>query len=260
MEIQLDLTKEPIPRVRPIYITRNGDLTKGYKPSKAVDFQDKLRHAAIIAIQRSNSIDRFPLSSDVSLIMDVSTNKDVNLIGVVKNTIDAPRGLLYSDDVYVSSFCIDKHYAATEGIKVSVLNGNKIPQNLISKGNKSVYSQLSFEVISPVVDKVIPIPGPNTNVSVVPEMQLYDKELREEIFRKYPGFFPLKEELSISIEIRTQAMKDDIDNIAINYILNMSGIVFESAAQITTLQASLTRTKDYGCRVTIATKDIKVPL
>jgi Holliday junction resolvase RusA-like endonuclease len=229
--INLKLDTRPNPREKEVYM-EGGIVTN----ILADEYQQDLRDMAIISIE--NTIGDFPVKGDVSIIMNFYTCRNLNIQGLVKNTMDALNGIVITDDDRVNSLLAKiKPSGGPEYEKTTIDVVTSKPILSLDKTREDFkdYKVLTIEVDAVLEERFLPYPN-NMNVTdVVGVNAKADEEITGLISMQYDGEI-IKNEVEVMATFYIGPNdKGDVDNYSMNYLNNLKGIVVEDLGQIKTL-------------------------
>lgn len=230
----LTLNQLSSPREKPSYIGLEDNKDKLYTNVLADEFQKDIQHRVNAAIIQHSDKSRFPIGGECSLIINIYTRRTPSIFGILKNVMDAFNGVLYTDDCRVSSVIISRHDSREEYDTLSVTVSNSTIRD-ITVAAKSMAGRSIFDIsITTILEgNYLPYPPSDAYTDIL-NTNVDDMNLQREIRSQY-GRDVFKGQLAVSIELDSEASNGDIDNHAINYIVNMMGIVYEDVKQIEVL-------------------------
>lgn len=228
---RFDINQEPW--LRPQYYTNNNVSLETIVPSLKVDFQEDIKDEFIAEVHRQNVSNRFPRDSDISVSIEVSSINNVLLPMAIKNALDALSGHAFVDDVNVSSI-----YAAMTDEKE---NSIKIGLYLSKRLNLKEKPFIMFRLNTKPIDQIVALPKyPSQTVKVNPENIRYQSIVKN-LVNKQKNHSIIRNDIVINFDIETISARYDIDNIVLNYLYAMKGIVFEDIYKIKVLCMNIKR-------------------
>ncbi|MDJ0305114.1 RusA family crossover junction endodeoxyribonuclease [Dehalobacter sp.] len=255
--MQLNIINPPNARLRPIYPEEVS--ASPYRPSLTADYQEDINFEFVKAINRQNKVNNFPLGLEVSMAIKVQSSRELNLIGVAKNVFDALNKRAYRDDVVIESFRIDQVTGIKDRTDIRVICGKRITPIRLDESVLDPYTELSFTVEGQISDTIIPIPGYGHMLQVDQLSLANDSILRPIIETEFNQGSPqpYSGDIGISFDIMTNSLRTDIDNIVLDYLCNMNGIVFTRCHQIKSMHATIDRCmhgtlQQEGCIINIS--------
>jgi hypothetical protein len=235
--INLVFVNKQEPWRRPEYST-----TELMVNSLKVDFEDAIKHEFIAESYRSDTYKRFPRQESIALAVEVNALNECILPAVLKNVADALQKKAYSDDYKVYSILATLEIGEEESVKVGILVDTRIrPDEII----KHVFSKsfITFKVETTPVDKVLSIPKlPNETMVNNKINKQHQSYIEQQISVQYSGGM-LLDDVKISIDVDTLSTESDLDNIALNYILALEGVIIKDIKQVKALWLNLSRNK-----------------
>jgi len=229
MNIKLNLN--PRPRMKEQY-KADGKMMN----ILADEFQQDIKDKARIAIH--NSYRDFPISGGVSMIIDFYTNRDLNIVGLVKNVVDSLNGVVFTDDIRVKSIVSKIHpakEAAQETITIDILSGRELDSLNCDASKFKRFVVLNVEADSILEDNYLLYPSEINTSEVAGVNEKYDALIVKEVGALYGGDrFEGPVDVSATFNIASED-EGDLDNYAANYLYNFEGSVIEAVHQIKSL-------------------------
>jgi len=229
MIIKLDLN--PKPRNKEKYI-----IEGKMQNILADEYQQDIKDKASIAIH--NSYRDFPISGGVSMIIDFYTNRDLNIVGLVKNTLDGVNGVVFTDDIRVKSILAKVHpskEAEQETTTINIISGREIDSLNVDASKFKRFVVLTVETDSILEDNYLLYPSEMNTLEVAGVNEEYDALIVKEVGALYGGDrFEGLVEVSATFNIDSED-EGDLDNYAANYLYNFEGSVIEAVHQIKSL-------------------------
>ncbi len=220
----------------------------------ADDFQQELKDKLCILTAQEQS--RYPLSGKTSLYIEVASDRIISLPGVLKNIMDACNKVIYSDDSAVEAVLIKK--AEKDGLYdslgITILDGRPIKGINDTAVDMKNSIALQLHTITVLESNYLPYPPDASFVDIEGGLNVSDNDLRAEIERKYKSNI-IPGAVAISINIATMQPRVDIDNVALNYLTGMTGIVYQGLTDIKTLHIRMKRCKSpliEGCIIQVS--------
>lgn len=227
------------PRIKPTY----AELSEGSKlwvNTLADDFKLEIRSRLLIATSKQNL--RFPISGNVSISLIVCTSRVINLFGVVKNVLDSMNGLIYTDDCAVSSILAAKQIVDNEDdvLNIQVISGTNLrSQDSEDQRDLTPFKVLDLQMRTLVVDQFLGYPSSPECSEVV--IDAGDSELRKAIEDDWDHNHVDEIAGALSFCIETSRSRPDIDNICLNYLINLNGLAYRELTDITSLHMETRR-------------------
>lgn len=239
-----------IPWQRPIYLKDNKLCEDRIINSLKSDFQDDIIYEFSTELIRKKLQNRFPRTEAVGVCIIVRTKEDIRLPMVVKNVIDALNGRVYTDDCNVTSIYAIKEFSHNEEIDVGIFlntsfDGDESYDDLLNT------AFLKFKVDTKPIDKVIAIPKQINQEIFIPDENKKQQQLIKNIIYQNYKISPMDDDVFIKCKINTASKESDLDNICINYLIAMTGTIFNNINQIKKLCINLTRNNIENCNVII---------
>lgn len=180
----------------------------------------------------------FPVRGNTSLIVEAYSSRELNLIGVLKNTMDACMPKLLTDDRNVDSVII-KHASCKQGIDETI--------QIHLLGDRHIYSPLAdieflkqnalftSTAVTQIEDRYLPLPPPGLEDCKQVKPNLQDDVVIKDLLEKSFQGKKLFQDIVVSIILHQSDTSYDIDNSVLGFIINAEGIVYEDMRQIKTL-------------------------
>jgi len=220
------------PRQRPTYENINEGL-KLLKNQLADDFQQEIKDRLL---KETIGNSRYPLSGHISLYVELRTSRQLNICGVLKNIMDACNGIILKDDSSVESALINRYISdyQFDNIKIWVISGKPLVDNNQIISNLSNYTVLFIDMDTVAEDTYLPYPPNNECGKIINPNR--DDELKELLLAKCKtsGINGGIKTLSLTVNL-DNCRKVDIDNLCLNYIVNLKGIAYDDLSDISSL-------------------------
>lgn len=229
-EVKLENVEKPRARFSYAGIDTHTRLIKN---PMADDFQQEIKDNFLVAVHDDS---KYPVSGKISLYIELTTSRSVHLLGVAKNIMDACIGIIYSDDSVVESILINRN-AQEKGLLdhlvIKVVNGKPLRSNELTYDNINDYTLLNIELNTLVEDNYMPYPpsivfkeliNPNDDEALKAQLEIACKSAKVSSRTKV-----------LSITVAADDSKVDVDNLCLNYIVNLIGIAYSELEQIDSL-------------------------
>lgn len=196
------------------------------------DFRAELKNNIIIHLDRLDDT-TLPLAGNFSIILDLYTDRNLSSIGVLKNVLDACNGLLFSDDKKSESVLVRVHPCGgkNESLHLKLLSGRSIISASADNNTLDPYVIFSMNISTVLEDRYLTYPLNSGMHRTADLNKEYDDSLVKILRESYVDD-TLLGIIGISLNINVNDSKCDIDNIAMNYLKNSTGILYEHISQI----------------------------
>ena len=204
------------------------------------DFRDELTDSIYISLQEVET-KSFPIVGSVSVFMDLYSDRNISIIGVLKNVLDAGNKLLYQDDVQVESALVRKHSAdgGPEKLILSVISSRVIDDLDAETKDYSPYIILNLELETVLEDRYLPYPKCMNTTDVAEVNQRHDDKVSIQLKQHHGSTLMTKNAIELSLVMNMHDKKADVDNLALTYVKCCKGIIYESIDQIQILHLVL---------------------
>jgi hypothetical protein len=207
---------------------------KHYPFYLAHSFRQDIRDNLDISINHMQST-IFPIKGKASMIVDVSSDRNLNLIGVLKNTMDACMYKLVTDDRNVDSVIISQDnskYKESEALHIHLLGDRHIYSPLTDLGYLKKNALLTSSTLTQIEDRYLPLPPPGLEDYTHVEPNLKDDvEIKYLLKKAFRGEL-ITDDIVVSLIIHQSDTSHDLDNSVLGFIINAEGIVYEDMKQI----------------------------
>lgn len=219
-------------------------------PLKA-DLNEKVRNTFIAKTIESKLVNKFPLQEQVAVAIAVYSSYPCTLPLLAKNILDSMNNLLYTDDIHVSSLICEINYSTLNRIDVLIPSRPHITSYTPIETLRE-NSIISFSIKSYPYDKVLHIPS-NPYIHMLPNTDNIAQQLLISNILSKQQFIGnlVTDDVLIKLNINTMSNESDIDNIALNYIFALDGLVLQSLYQIKCIIFNIYRNKPDCCLMDI---------
>ena len=223
-------------KVKPRPKTRYPRSHKGRKPfpyPTAHLFKQDIADGISLGIKESNNTS-FPIKGDVSLLVEVSSSRQINIAGVLKNVLDACVPRLIPDDQYVGSTIIRKVPSiGNESVHLYVTSGRKIYSINSTLNEMKALALMNVTVQTDLEDNYQVIPRKVGDYSINESVE-DDWDLMNAIQGAYDGEL-LRGPFGLALTVYAHKVNGDIDNMVMSFIKCSTGIIYEDPSYIETL-------------------------
>jgi hypothetical protein len=208
----------------------NDSIVYPYMPS--VNFQDDIEYEIQTAVRKHN-VNNLPINGSVSLYVELYTDKLSPITGVLKNIQDALNGVAYTDDRNVSSVLIRRLPKTTphDVIKINIIVTRPIEGITDTVGKYKDYVAYKVDVETVIESDYLPYVMDGNGILLPQKDDITQLFIRNTLLRNYHGDL-LEGQIDLSVIMGSDSIDGDIDNLALTYINNLEGLLFESVSQI----------------------------
>jgi len=236
----MNFPQEQVPWDRLVLYDKGVILKKALPNPLAVDFQKKVRTAFLVEMEPRQDKLLFPLSECLSLHLEISSKSDFMLPFAVKNVMDGLSNAVYFDDVQVTSLYAKKELGQDDVVRIHVL-----PDKHSSDLSKAI---LDLTVLVKPCDLILPNKlHYSQTLMTSPINSSAISSIMAEIQAQLPnGFGIINRPCRVWLEVFTDKMDADNDNLTLNYVIAMQGSVYSSIQDVHSFQVDLHRgTRDH---------------
>ena len=198
----------------------------------AINFKEEISKCIYTAACNCGEDSILPITGDISLLIDIESETEHNLLGVTKNVMDGMNKVIYTDDCYVTSVLIQRHPSESrmlDNINVTILNG--VPLRSLTPDPFTVQRNtlVECEIETATEENYLPY---QHNMSITDTTLEDDTTLRDSLFTEEAE---IVDEPIVSIHMIVPDRKMDIDNVAANLIVAMETKMYSSVRDIKVL-------------------------
>ena len=221
------------------------------KPMQDIDlmqYQGLVKRSAKVAFLNAR-----PFSSDVSLEITFQTALELDLIAAIKPVLNGLKGEVFIDDDAVRTLSVHiNNQGSVDAVLITVAQ-----ERSVAGGQPRKTHSLSRRIHVPATPRVDQPPHSKMGEILTIHDESNERAMTAIRASIGPSIEPLEGEIMVSMKIRTNERKLDLDNVAHLYVAACQGFIFREMTQIKFFYMSFMSTEifpgDEGIHMSFAT-------